>query len=255
MNAEFFNNILDRISKLAPICWVPLLFITIAIIYLFIKIIHTLYLMRPISEKEIEKWAKQERLKEAEDYFRFDLNPPKALRKIYEEEKPPVDPEGSELGISIPFRFGPTCIAYWLKGKHHQWVIAMYSNNKSDFTRIYGNKGPDKKSVECLLKPNYMFGKGKRNNFNTILLFHNHPMSIEPQLTEEDKIVALERKRHAKINDWNYLEFICVRGTFRLFESHYSRQFKSIEQYKTEFHELKKRGALANLKFRWEKYY
>jgi hypothetical protein len=235
-----------------PYIWIGILII---LALLLAKIIHTIYLMRPITEKEIENWAKQQIEAEAAAYFQFDNNPSKILKNIYENEKPPIDPAGSEIDIAIPFKYGPTCIARWLKGKHHQWVIAMYSNNKSDFTRIYGNKGPDKKSVECLLKPNYMFGNGRRYSFNTILLFHNHPMSVDAEISEEDRKVVKDRKKLAASNDWNYLEFICVRGSFRLFASHYSSQFKSINQYKTEFQELGKRGALENLKFRWDKHY
>jgi hypothetical protein len=255
MNEEFFNKILDKISKLAPIWWVTLFIITIVVIYILIKIIHTLYLMRPISEKEIEKWAKQERLKEAEDYFRFDRKIPRKLQQTYESEKPLVDALGSEISVSIPFKYGPACIAYWLKHKKHQWVIAMYCNEKTNFLRIYGNKGPGKDSVECFLKPQIMFGKGKRSNFNTVLLFHNHPMSISPKVTESDRNIAKDRKQYAKANDWNFLEFICVRGGYDLFESHYNSLFKSVADRKEEFQKLNKRGALNNLKLRWSKIY
>ena len=248
-------NIYQAITEFShrhPYIWIGILII---LALLLAKLIHTIYLMRPITEKEIEKWAKHQREKEAAAYFQFDTEPPRNLKKTYESEKPLVDASGSEIGISIPFRYGPACIAYWLKHKKHQWVIAMYCLDQNNFTRIYGNKGPDNQSVECLLRPNRMMGPGKRNSYNTVLLFHNHPMSISPRITEEDRTIAKERKQIAKDNDWNYLEFICVRGGFRLFASHYSSQFKSIKQYKTEFQELGKRGALANLKFRWEKYY
>jgi len=220
------------------------------------KIIHTIYLMRPITEKEIEKWAKQQREAEAAAYFQFDNEPTSDLKRTYDSaRKPLVDASGSEIGIFIPFRYGPACIAYWLKHKKHQWVIAMYCQDQHNFRRIYGNKGPDNQSVECYLKPYRMLGPGKRNNYNTILLFHNHPMSVSPSISVEDRAIAKERKKYAKENDWNYLEFICVRGSFRLFESHYNSQFKSVADRKEEFLKINKRGALNNLKLRWSKIY
>jgi len=211
--------------------------------------------MRPISEKEIEKWANNQQKAEWEKHFTFDLEVPKNLKNKYESDKPLIDPLGSEISIDIPFRYGPACMSYWLKHKKHQWVVAIYCSDKSNFKRVYGNKGPDNKMVTCKLSPQNMLGFGRKRSFNTVLFFHNHPMSISSRVTDEDRLVAKERKQYAKQNDWNYIEFICVRGSFRVFDSHISTDFKSIRQYKSEFKELNKRDIISNLKFRWERNY
>jgi hypothetical protein len=255
MSFEFYSYLLNRLSKLDPIWWIPAIIISILMLYLMIKVVYTIYQMRPITEKEITKWAKYDRRKEAETYFSFTSDIPKKLQNKYESEKPLVDAAGSEITVNIPFPYGPACMSYWLKHKKHQWIIAMYCKDKRNFSRLYGNKGPNKDHVDCLLRPQLMFGKGRRSYFNTVLVFHNHPMSVSPKLSEEDKLIAKERKIYAKENDWNYLEFICIRGTFRLFESHYNSQFKSVADRKKEFQQLTKRGALNNLKLRWNKIY
>ena len=238
-------------------CDYPLFFISLFLFVLFLlyKFFLTIYFMRPITEKELEKWAKKELKKATTEYFKFEFEPPKSLKKQYESDKPLVDKDGSEITINIPFKYGPACMSYWLKHKKHQWIVAIYCKDKTNFTRLYGNKGPDNTTVSCSLRPESMFGIGRRNNFDSVLIFHNHPMSVSSNVSKEDREIAKIRKKFAKQNDWNYLEFICIRGDFKLFEENYNSKFKQISDYKKEYKELGKQSALQNLKFRWDKIY
>ncbi len=98
-----------------------------------------------------------------------------------------------------------------------------------------------------------LFEYAKRHTqADTILVFHNHPMSISPCISAEDRKIAQTRIEHAKRHDLNYIEFICKKGEYEPFESYFNSSFKTIEDYKNKFPHLEKRLALAHLRFRWE---
>ena len=66
---------------------IPLLIGLIVVLFsLFI------YLLWPLSDKEINKWAKEQREMEVKDYCRFDNDSPARLKKKYESDKPLKEP-------------------------------------------------------------------------------------------------------------------------------------------------------------------
>jgi len=228
--------------------------ITILTVFsLLIFVAFLIYLMRPFALAEIDRWAANQRTNDTWSHFVFKTDLTKKLMKDWADEKPKLKPEGEKVRIDLPSCYIPACVGQWLKYKKHQWFVGVMYNSKSDFKSMWGNKGPDAHSVFNVFKDWRLFEYAKRHTqADTILVFHNHPMSISPHISAEDRKIAQTRIELAKRHDLNYIEFICKKGEYEPFESYFNSSFKTIEEYKNNFPHLEKRLALAHLRFRWE---
>ena len=129
----------------------------------------------------------------------------------------------------------------------------MYGNRNKVFVLMSGNKGKDNRDVEYYRNNEHLFSFRYRSRFDTVLVFHNHPMSVDPNVSNTDQQRAEQRSRLAMESDWNYIEFLCVRGNFKRFRSVLSSEYAAQRNYEEKYKKINSLGALAILKSRWIK--
>ena len=169
---------------------------------------------RPLSYTEIKKLMEKRKKKFIKKNYSFietNLGPTKSFKSS-------LKPSGQFYNSRIPLSDFPSYVANLLKGKKHEWLVVAFVKEYI-VEGFYANKGYNNQSVGFNIGFDDIMNICKKNGYQTIMCFHNHPNS-NPQYystliaSNQDKISAQELTRIALQNNINVLEFVCERGHF-----------------------------------------
>lgn len=168
--------------------------------------------LRPLTELEIWQLAEKRRNRQIREYFIFSQveflpNP---------EFKKNMKADGRYYVINEKLFELPSIIAALLKYKKHEWIVVAFEKNRT-IDLIWLNKGEDNRSVSLIPSLGKLSYQAHKENYTSVLKFHNHPNS-NPGLYDCTK-PSEQDLRSARIfatayNDYgvNLVEFVCERG-------------------------------------------
>jgi DNA repair protein RadC len=181
-------------------------------IILFLFLIFFFSHLRPLTYVEIDNLARKRRLVKIKKYFAFHHSGCSVDKNF----KSNMNRMGKFYNVSENLYSFPSIAAALLKYKKHEWIIVAFEKNQI-VELLWLNKGNDNSSVNLKLHLNKMVSIMIDGNYNSAIIFHNHPNS-NPKLysmrnpSEQDirsaKYYADELNKCNK----NLIEFICERG-------------------------------------------
>lgn len=139
----------------------------VAIVFLFV-----LTHLRSLNEREMEKLSVKRRRKEICQYFTFDRN----KYDVDKGFKKRMNPKGKFYGLDERLYCFPSTAAGLLKYKKHEWVLISFEKNKK-VSLCWVNKGLDRSGVNPYLSVNDIINISKKDGYNSVMIFHNHPNS------------------------------------------------------------------------------
>lgn len=211
--------------------------------------------LRPLTKDEIGLLAEKQRKTKISLYFKFDNReylPNKDFKKR-------MDPSGNYYKINDSLFEIPAIASSLLKYKKHEWIIITFEKYKN-INMIWLNKGSDKSSVSLTYDFSHFVKYANRNNYSSILIFHNHPNSRPNEFnktspSEKDISSAKEFAEISNSNGINLLEFVCERGRhYQYYHSYYSG-FLPKEEFIHKINLLNNVSKYNNLKLHLQRYY
>lgn len=194
------------------------------LIWLIVEVVFFILHRNPLNEEEILKLSQRRTHKYIKKNYTFN-NVPVAVNK---EFKSSLKPNGCWYNANESLASFPSYIAALLKGKKHEWVVLAIEKDGLVYG-FYANKGHDNSSVSFNCDLEYIMEKCKEYGCSTIMRFHNHPNENPSRQTcllasEQDKSSALWCSGQVG-HLYNWLDFVCERGSFIKFFEQYSPAF------------------------------
>lgn len=190
-----------------------------------------LRLSRPLTPYEMTSLATIRRNKAIRSYYSFDC------RKYTSDTdfKKKMKPSGQIYTVNDSLWEFPSSAASLLKGKKHEWLIIGFEKNKQ-VNKMWANKGPDNSSVSVFFSPEQLVDFAKQDNYQSVLIFHNHPNSNPGRYdcsmaSNQDKITANQYANVLNATGINLLEFVCERGQHHEYFLAAPNSFMPIETY------------------------
>ncbi len=191
-------------------------FLSIIIITIFLVLFLALFFilthLRDLTDEEMRILVNKRRNKQIRLYFSFDR------RKFFvnQEFKKKMHPTGKFYPRDDKLYEFPSIAAGLLKGKKHEWIIIAFERNKA-VNKIWLNKGDDNHSVSSNIVIEQIASIAKKDNQQSVLIFHNHPNSNPNYYNctkPSDQDIKSANLLAQKLNDCdlNLVEFICERG-------------------------------------------
>ncbi|MBN1571929.1 MAG: hypothetical protein JW984_01895 [Deltaproteobacteria bacterium] len=188
--------------------------ITIFILCTLFALVFVITHLRPLRDYEIKSLAIMRRDIKVRIYYSFRIVEFFADKNF----KKKMNPNGEFCEISEELINFPGIAASLLKYKKHEWTIIGFEKDRL-VNLIWLNKGFDNKRVNIYLPLNDIANIALRKNYNTVLIFHNHPNTnpryyscINP--SDQDLKTASEFAQVLNDNKIGLLEFVCERGGF-----------------------------------------
>lgn len=181
--------------------------------------------LRPLDQSEVQQLGVARRNKEIRQYLSFaDVE-----CSVDMDFKKRMNPNGSFYELDESLSLFPPAAAALLKYKKHEWVIIAFEKGKK-VESMWLNKGPDRSSVSIYLPVEDIADISTRNDYTTVLIFHNHPNSNPSQLdctqaSETDLRTANKFAHVLNAKGVNLVKFVCERG------SHYEYFFSPAESF------------------------
>jgi hypothetical protein len=212
----------------------------------FIGIIFLLTHLRPLNTEEIEHLGNKRRGRQIRNYFSFN----NLTSEINDEFKKKMNPNGAlyhSEDISL-FDF-PSKASALLKYKKHEWIIIAFEKHEI-IKLLWLNKGSDRSGVYANLSKEMIVDIAKKDNYISVLIFHNHPNS-NPQYydcsspSNQDLESADEYAQLFNKQGINLIEFICERGRHYEYYISPSSIFLPLVGFVTD---IEKSNAVSKLK-------
>jgi hypothetical protein len=181
-------------------------------VVVFLAVAWFLWASRPLSEQEIEAFARRARIVAIEEHFNF--------RDMEIEANPhfkrSMETNGRLYSVDLPITQFPATAAALLKGKKHEWIIFAYAQGDRVFV-IWLNKGPDNKRVWPLMDPHQLLRYAEGLGADTVLDIHNHPNPNPARLSAslpsaQDHVSADTMGSVFASRGITYLAFVTERG-------------------------------------------
>lgn len=222
-------------------------FILVIISLFFLAvIIFVLTHLKPLNTEEIEQLGSKRRGRQIRNYFSFNDR----ISEINNDFKKKMNPNGAlyhSEDISL-FDF-PSKASALLKYKKHEWIIIAFEKHEI-IDLIWLNKGSDRSGVSANLSKKMIVDIAKKDNYISVLIFHNHPNS-NPQYydcsipSNTDLESADEYAQIFNEQGINLIEFICERGHH--YEYYISPSIKFLPQ-KDFISDIEKNNNVSRLK-------
>lgn len=224
-------------------------FITFVILTTFFILTH----LRPLNEGEIVQLSKNRRYKKIKKYFSFIAGE----YKVDKNFKKQMNPNGKFYQIREDLRFFPSVAAGLLKYKKHEWIIIAFEKDRI-ISKIWLNKGSNRASVPIFLSIQNLINVSKKDRYNSVMIFHNHPNS-DPNYyncnkpSSTDVKLAKEYGYELKKNGINLLEFVCERGKHYRYYTEYSDNFFHVSDFIKEVNTVKNQSKSRNFLMHFER--
>ena len=224
----------------------------LALITLFIFLIIFLTHLKPLNVFEVRNLALKRRKKEIKKYFIFDLR----SYKVDSNFKKKMKTIGKLYEINDSLYSFPAIAAGLLKYKKHEWILIAFEKSKI-IEQIWTNKG-FRYAAFPMLDIEEILRIAKNNNYQTIMIFHNHPNSNPNYFncrlpSDQDEVSA---KYYADIfskNNLNLLDFICERGRFLEYFRYINDNFFKVENLEKQIIAVNGISKAKNLKLHLER--
>lgn len=225
---------------------------TLALITLVIFIIIFLTHLRPLNVIEIRSLAVKRRNKEIKRYFVFDSR----SYVINSDFKKKMNTIGKLYDINDSLYSFPSVAAGLLKYKKHEWILIAFEKSKI-IEKIWTNKG-FKYMIFPSLDIEGILRNAKRGNYETIMIFHNHPNSNPNYYSckspsDQDKVSANYYAEIFSKNNLNLLDFICERGKFYEYYRFICNNFFKVENLENQINVVNRISKAKNLKLHLER--
>lgn len=208
---------------------------------------------RPLTEEQIPKLALKRRNKRILLYF----SPSASGYSPTKDFKSGLKPDGKLYHFDLDMPHVPSFVASLLKYKKHEWsVIAFIKNRKAEY--LWAHKGPDRSHVQ-LVSLTSIFSTAKKNSFDVIMAFHNHP-AHDPQhhsyrSPSPPDLEAAEKFSYVlNAADISYLDHVCERGTSYRYCLKPSPTLHPLETVQGEVKTQNSQGRIAHIKLHFELY-
>ena len=227
--------------------FIPSALLVLAGIFLLLASIFIATHLRSLSDDEVIDLAGKRRKNQIRFYFSFhnyQLTPDKEFKKK-------MDSSGMFYRIDEPLERFPSIAAALLKYKKHEWIIIAFEKAKK-VDLMWLNKGINQFGVSSYLNISNILNTAKSGNFNTILIFHNHP-NWNPNYYKfnkpsgQDLNSANEFKNALNPAGLNLLEFVCERGRHYEYSLSPADTFYPITIYQTELEKENGKTKSKNL--------
>lgn len=146
------------------------LILVLVIIFALICILFVFTHLRPLNEDEVKQLGTKRRGKQIRRYFLFAAG----KFNVDKDFKKRMNPNGTFYGINEGLFEFPSIAAALLKYKKHEWIIVAFEK-QNKIHSIWLNKGIDRSSVSLYLSIENIANIAMRENYTSILIFHNHP--------------------------------------------------------------------------------
>lgn len=201
------------------------LFFCAILIWPIIELVFFLLHRKPLTYLEIKKLMEIRRARFIKT--NFTLRETNSYPDINFKSR--MRPSGKMYACDINSICFPSYVANLLKGKKHEWVVlgCLKDNRVKCF---YANKGDDNRSVSFNIDIYELINLCKRNGYQTIMRFHNHPNS-DPQhfthfLASQQDINSARYLSNITIsNGINWLDYVCERGHVLEFARSFSNYY------------------------------
>lgn len=190
-----------------------------------------LRLSRPLTSYEMTSLATIRRNKAIRSYYSFDC-------REYTPDtdfKKKMKPTGQMYIINDSLWEFASSAASLLKGKKHEWIIIGFEKNER-VNKMWANKGLDNSCVSVFFSPEQLVDFAKQDNYQSVLMFHNHPNSNPGRYdcsmaSNQDRITANQYANVLNANGINLLEFVCERGQHHEYFLATPNSFMPVETY------------------------
>lgn len=203
--------------------------------------------IHPLSDKQVNRLAHKRRRKKIRSYFSFGEH----LFTVSTAYKKMMKANGAYVFVDEPLKDFPSIAAALLKFRKHEWIIIAFETNQK-VKYFWANKGEDRTSVSIFLKPEVILDVATRNNYTSVLIFHNHPNS-NPRYydcskpSKEDIVSADNLAKIIVKKGYNLFEFVCERGKpYKYFQA-ISDNFMPIGIFVEHISKVNGKGKVNNL--------
>jgi len=209
--------------------------------------------LRPLDEDEVKQLATKRRDGRIRGYFSYEL----AEFNIDKGFKKRMNPNGAFYKINEDLFEFPSIASALLKYKKHEWIIIAFEVQRT-INSIWLNKGFDRSEVSPHLSARDMVNIAKRENYTSILIFHNHPNSNprnydcrNPSSTDLES--ANEFTRVFNAHGVNLVEFICERGIHHEYLLSPANSFLPLSDFAMAVDDINGLSKLKNLSLHIER--
>jgi hypothetical protein len=208
--------------------------------------------LRPLNDTEVIKLAIKRRQKALVEYFKFNLHEVKVDKAF----KKSMNGVGQFYKLHEDLCHFPSIASALLKYKKHEWVMIGFEKERM-IDLVWINKGQNNQSVTMSLSPDELIHYIDRNNYSSILIFHNHPNSNPSRCTchEPSPQDVSSAKHYAEIinlHGANLLEFVCERGRAYQYYESFAEVFFPVASYQDEVESQNGSSVIDNLRLHFE---
>ncbi len=221
--------------------------VSIIIVIIVLPLLFIFTHIDPLTEKEIKSLGNKRRNHQISAYFFF--NNIKFI--VNSESKKDMRPVGSFHNIEENLFDFPSLAAALLKYKKHEWIIVAFERNKK-IKMFWTNKGNDCSSVTPNLDINNIVELSKKERYESVLVFHNHP-NTNPNYysftkpSGQDIYSARKWGIILNYNGINLVEFICERGKHYKYFLSTADNFVPLHEFENIIHEENGGSKIKNL--------
>lgn len=184
------------------LCLVPLMGIALFVL------LH----LRPLNDSELESLAEKRRKRRVGWYFSFtnsEFQPDLEFKRR-------MASSGQFYNVRERLSDFPSLAAALLKYKKHEWILVGMEKDR-EVSLMWVNKGVDGTRVSLRLTFDQLARIAKGNDYNSLLVFHNHPNGDPAayscrQPSATDLKSAAEWSGILNSQGISLVEFVCERG-------------------------------------------
>lgn len=222
--------------------------IVVAVILLFI-ILH----LRPLTENEVRSLGVKRRKRNIEVYFHAD----NTERSVNPDFKKSLNPRGVFYRVDLPLYSAASTMAGLLKYKKHEWIVVAFERQKQ-VGHLWVNKGHDNSSASIYLSVNQVLDTAIKNEYSSVLMFHNHPNSNPnryncTQASKTDLDTASHWTSALNSEGISLVKYVCERGRpYRYFLSP-SESFMPLIGFMVDINKANDNSKFRNLRLHLER--
>jgi len=229
------------------------LILVLVSIFGLISIVFILTHVRPLNEDEVEQLGTKRRCRQIHRYFSFsagEFNVDKDFKKR-------MNPNGTFYRINEGLFEFPSIAGALLKYKKHEWIIIAFEKQKQ-VNVIWLNKGFDRSGVSPYLSVEDIANYPKRENYTSILIFHNHPNTNPNHYdcrrpSSRDLASANEFAHVLNMHGINLVEFVCERGIHYQYFLSPANSFLPLSEFVLAIDKINALSKLKNLSLHLER--
>lgn len=209
--------------------------------------------LRPLTDEETRSLASKRRSARIREYFSFD----RRERNANPDFKKQMNPSGAFYRINESLSEFPSIAAALLKYKKHEWLVIGFEKDRQ-VELMWVNKGSDRSKVTIPLTAEAIVSIARRENLNSVLIFHNHPNPSPNHLdctnpSDADKKSAAAYAKMLNQSGINLVEFVCERGRYYRYFVSISDDFLPLISFVVEIMEVNGKSRLKNLSLHLER--